>query len=694
MSLSKCAKQAVFLEFPSLSEQEKELAWLIEESRGFRSKKKTDWGRIAKKASVPLKKQLDKHQRYNSSSYGSLSYHGLVHKDRRTHFMQLRDRITFSMAATIGQPAPKTHGLPISTTYGPACSTGVTNDTESVHRAHCRRWDHASPACFRHFFGQPSLTNDTIPAKDQHESENTMPHFAPCMPHQLIAAENMIQTSGKNNKLPTKGLGHIRRRKVANKGVASDRLASSRRSLRRTSHRLPPQLLELATLWNRSEVSNKGTVNWEKMEEHASNELREKIRNARRSIHFRNSPMDLLVTFEHRRTFSSLLKNIGKKYRTTSEQDKNSEKKVEIVEKLSTVDDDEFHSRKSQFELPERRNSKLAKDITLMDGGEKDEAANTFDFEDERPFPIEGLGDIAGDNRELASASITSSKEDRECESERCSPWEPTKFGTITSTKEGRESESEKFPPWEPTMFGRLQPATEVESFMDIHKELAYLLEMSRIKLGYSSWTYVANQSMSAPLREWYNTKLWSSHFQPEIHLKKFLGRNKATANAFRKYRHELRKRLKQISYLPPSTTPIPPARSDTASSMLYNSSERETERLPLFEMNHAINSASRIDMPLHGVPRMAQALSLGQYLQVVQQGQGNTMLWQTVPTAFPPLNPVWEREYNNLVVYNKLQLELQLSAQRINALAVVEENLRVQRARAAIMVLSNLNNM
>ncbi len=97
---------------------------------------------------------------------------------------------------------------------------------------------------------------------------------------------------------------------------------------------------------------------------------------------------------------------------------------------------------------------------------------------------------------------------------------------------------------WDPALFGQLLPVEDEDCLLDVHKELAYFLERSRLETGSTSWRYVSEQKISPRLRELYNRKMHTPHFQNGDQLKAMVGTKPATTLAFRAYRKELSKLL------------------------------------------------------------------------------------------------------------------------------------------------------
>jgi hypothetical protein len=189
-------------------------------------------------------------------------------------------------------------------------------------------------------------------------------------------------------------------------------------------------------------------------------------------------------------------------------------------------------------------------------------------------------------------------------------------------------------PSWDPALFDQLLPRNDMELLSDIYKELAYLLEMSRLNNGQSSWIFVAQQKKSNELQELYDSKVSTSHaFHCGQQLKALIGTKKEFCNAFRVYREKLRKLFRVKNWKFPEEKPGRPPIQKERRSSVSNPSDSLMSSPLMHRVKRALPIASNTDSILATLPPSIPPSSPRQ-LNSQQKTALNELRWSTINLA------------------------------------------------------------
>jgi hypothetical protein len=605
--MSEADKTAIFSGFPSLSAEEKELAWLLEESKGFAAKKRMDWDAIYENASCALKQLIAKYKTTpdtNSNSLVTL----LVDKARKVEFAQLRDLIT---AGTTMKPNPPNTVLEVAATTKNAgfdekpragdnatCHIEPTREVTAVIPANPpftgRRWDFSSQACFRTFFGPPQTTtigvddetcvkDDTIHADTVHDE----------------TASRIVTTAKRKRELPSQEMvswnySHTTTIQVTTTlGLATFGNLTANNPTTPPCRNQPtgsvqdmPELETVLPLNHDSRVAHRAekpyynvgdkvmcsvltkeldgpsswlpatVVDFHSIDEQDYGLIRTyTLSLSDDTILTGVSELNIVLLQDHELCHNNTLRLRGVnvftdpsardpyvRHRGWYETELTGEKRfVSLVDAMRAWDTAHVKAGKrdvllSELHLPNEWNSKAAP---------KPDPPRPHS-----PPPTEADVDECDASKE--SDDMTMSEEERSytIDEERTEPI--LDFASA-------------IPPWDPAMFGRLLPRNNEELLFDVYKELAYLLEMSRLAKGYTSWIFVAQQKMSKELQELYDRKMNTHLFQRNQQLRALIGTKKEVCNAFRVYREKLGKWFRDYnSILPEQKSAHPPVRKES----------------------------------------------------------------------------------------------------------------------------------
>jgi very-short-patch-repair endonuclease len=256
--VSAAEKEAVNATCDILSDQEKELSWLLEEDRADPNRdprKGYNWAAIEEKASPAFCQEIQRHRKH--PKFGNISMQLLIRFKYLNEFRAFRQRVKRAiLTARGGGGAPAAKSANSTTTNGGTREHEEPNEDE----------------------------DDGDEDKSNHRKRPRLQVTAPPTP----TTADPTDPSNRPRRVPEAGL------------VAA----------------LPLQYKELARLWHQSERSTKaGKPNWDKIQDMASGPLQELLMEKRRQYGnmFDQQAVECLIPVKERRAFNIVMSKMDSK---------------------------------------------------------------------------------------------------------------------------------------------------------------------------------------------------------------------------------------------------------------------------------------------------------------------------------------------------------------------------------------------